>query len=73
MHDDLGKGGPVTYPVGCAITLFDGNLNQQCRSKNMVSGTGHVYGGLLKLHVKSSDSETKQRMRDILEKLGVKE
>lgn len=49
------KGGPVMYPVGWDITLFDRNLNRQCSSNAMVLGTYELYNGLLKPHVKSSD------------------
>lgn len=55
------------------MTLFDGNLNRQCWSNTLVSGTLHLYGGLLKPHPKSSDSETRERIRDTLAQLGVKE
>jgi hypothetical protein len=39
----------------------------------MVSGPWRVYSGQLKLHAKNSNSEARQRIRDILEQLGVKE
>lgn len=63
----------LLFPCGILPDDFDGNLDRQCWSNTMVSGTLHLYGGVLKPHPKSSNSETRRKIRDTLAQLGVKE